>query len=315
MRGRPTATRRGFTLVEVLLALGLTMLVLAAAYSGLILFQRVTVAGRDDAERSQLARAIERRIASDIRCVLFQEAEVEEEAESAAAADVQQIDESKGAADDDSGTAPAPPEETSTATEDETVPPATGVIGTATTLTLIVAKPVRESAATAPPTTTTASEPVLLRKSDLRRISYFLAAPGADGLAGTVANTAPTDPISAASGQGAQGLARVDGDRLTLEQAEADGNLELVAHQATILASEVTELRFRYYDGVEWLAEWDSAVLNALPKAVEITLRIEVDRPTEPVNAFQGAPPLSASDLYRFVVALPLADPALGLEL
>ena len=43
-----------------------------------------------------------------------------------------------------------------------------------------------------------------------------------------------------------------------------------------VLCRNVRSLNFRYFDGLNWLDEWDStAQENALPQAVEISLRIE----------------------------------------
>lgn len=369
MNGRPRtvgphtsrlfAARRGFTLVEVLLALALMMLVLAAAYSGLVLFQKVTVAGRTDAERSQLARAIERRMAADIRCVLFREEEPEEAEDDTPPEGMTTLS-GGGAADDQGGTTSgsgssgssaggsstggsgssggssssssssgSSSSSSSSSTSDEDTAPTTpeeayasqsvGVFGNATTLVLHVARPARESLTTTASTsialTAATGDVTLPRKSDLRSISYFLAVPGADGMQGAAALAAAGGVMNAMTDRAPQGLARLDGDGLALGQADAAGTTDMTAQQATIVAEEVTELSFRYFDGAAWVAEWNSVALNALPRAIEVTMRIEVGRSKEPTNAFLAAPPQSASDLYRFVVALPLADPTLGLAL
>ncbi|MGC1273265.1 MAG: prepilin-type N-terminal cleavage/methylation domain-containing protein [Planctomycetaceae bacterium] len=349
--GERGATRRGFTLVEVLLALALTMLVLAATYSALTLFQRVTLSGRADAERSQLARAIERRMTSDIRCVLFyeQEQETQEETDEPAAG-LATVDENVGAADDPGGTtdgtgggstagssaggsssssSTSSSSTSSSSSSSETTTPATpadayatqsvGVFGDATTLVLHVSKPMRTLVTPLPSTAMPlpgAAPTAVPRTSDLRSISYFLAVAGGGGLQGAVGNTATGGTAIFATEQGNQGLTRLDGDRLAIQQADQAGGVDLLAQNATILAPEVTELTFRYFDGVAWVATWDSVALNALPRAIEVTIRIDVDA-DEPqqVSALAPPPPPSASDLFRFVVALPLADPTQGLAL
>jgi hypothetical protein len=43
-----------------------------------------------------------------------------------------------------------------------------------------------------------------------------------------------------------------------------------------VLCGSVRSLNFRYYDGTDWLDEWDSSGNdNSLPKAVEITIVLE----------------------------------------
>lgn len=354
--GEREATRRGFTLVEVLLALALTMLLLAATYSALSLFQRVTLSGRADAERSQLARAIERRMTSDIRCVLFRQQEPEtQEEEDEPAAGLATMDENVGAADDpggttdgtsgsatagastgsssSGGTTSSSSTSSSSSTGEATVPatPAdayatqsVGVFGDATTLVLHVSKPARTLVTPLPATTSSnAAMPLpgiaptaVPRTSDLRSISYFLAVAGGGGLQGAVGNSATGGTAIFATEQGNQGLARLDGDRLAIQQADQAGGVDLLAQNATILAPEVTELTFRYFDGVAWVATWDSVALNALPRAIEVTIRIDVDADeVQQVSALAPPPPPSASDVFRFVVALPLADPTQGLAL
>lgn len=327
-RSAVTSRRRGFTLVEVLLALGLTMLLLAAAYSGLALFQRVTVTGRDDAERSQIARAIERRMSADVRCVLFKEPSPEDENPTSPTG-AASVDPNQPAAQDTNagGSSSSPSTDTSGSTNDQPASTATpadayasqsmGVYGDATTLVLHVAKPSRETATSLETAATKDADgnAIVPRKSDLRSISYFLAVPGGGGLQGAVGNIASGGSALMSRGQGVQGLARLDGDRLALQQADANGQTDLLAQQATVLAKEVTQLEFRYYDGVAWQTSWDTSATGALPRAIEVTMRIEADTNPKPKRPSSTAPKIvRASDLYRFVIALPLSDPTLGME-
>ena len=322
--------RRAFTLVEVLLALGLLMLVLAAAYSALTLFQQVTVAGRKDSERSQIVRAIQHRIATDIRCVLFRQSEPEpvtEESETPGGMTI--LNQGVGAADDPGGTTAGSTSRSSSSSTESSGSMATGitdpadayatqsvgVFGDATTLVLHVSKPSRPSIMPAATLSEMLTDTSASRNTDLRSISYFLSVAGAGGLQGAVGNLAAGGSTLMAREQGVQGLARLDGDRLAIQQADQAGEVAVMAQQATVLAPEVTELQFRYYDGTAWQTEWDTAAMNALPRAIEVMLRIDVDADeAAPATAFSPTV-LSASDVYRFVVPLPLADPTQGMEL
>lgn len=353
-RGRPAHSfRPGFTLVEILLALGLTMIVLAAALAGMVLLQNITVAGRARAGQAQLARAIERQIRSDIRCVLFQQQETEVEGEEETQQSSSQYattNQNVGAADDPGGTTTTA---TATGTTDakntgststsststsstssssssasststsSTTPTGAfasqsmGVFGNATTLVLHVSKPSRQGARSLGSfmsTGATGATGPISQLSDLRSISYFLAVSGGGGLQGAVGNSASGGSAMFATAQGAQGLARLEGNRLKIQQADAAGNLNLLAQQAKILAPEVTELQFRYFNGQNWMTAWDSVTLNALPRAIEVTMRIG-----QPPSAEPSASPLtttasaSPSLVYRFVVSLPLSDRTLGI--
>lgn len=64
--------RHGFTLIEVLLSLGLTVVLMLAVYTVFDLYQQVTVAGRADVERAQIVRAIVRKMELDLRSCVFQ---------------------------------------------------------------------------------------------------------------------------------------------------------------------------------------------------------------------------------------------------
>ena len=68
---RASAGPRAFTLMEILLALGLGMVLLAAAWKGVELHWRFTTAGQLDMERCQLARTLLQKMALDIRSVVY----------------------------------------------------------------------------------------------------------------------------------------------------------------------------------------------------------------------------------------------------
>ena len=63
-RGCPQQSS-GFTLLEVILAIGLTTLLLAAIYSALDLYWKYTTIGQQQVERAQIARAVFQKITHD----------------------------------------------------------------------------------------------------------------------------------------------------------------------------------------------------------------------------------------------------------
>ena len=88
------------------------------------------------------------------------------------------------------------------------------------------------------------------RVSDVKTIAYYVPV-GADGR-GT-------------------GLVRREMDRAASRYAADQGGSEPQLHEE-LIAPEVTAVEFSYYDGSEWLTEWDSSVSKGLPIAVGITL-------------------------------------------
>ena len=102
-------------------------------------------------------------------------------------------------------------------------------------------------------------------------VRYLLAEEAGAGLAGQIAG----DPSSMDIEDPVKGLARMEGDLTGLSNAIASGDLEMQLMASRLLAPEVGELRFQYFDGVDYVDEWDSNVENAMPTAVviELTLR------------------------------------------
>ena len=45
-----------------------------------------------------------------------------------------------------------------------------------------------------------------------------------------------------------------------------------VLGESDILAPEVVEIQFRYFDGISWIDTWDSQSSGFLPRAIEITM-------------------------------------------
>ncbi len=192
-----------------------------------------------------------------------------------------------------------------------------GVFGDTTTLVMHISRPPRPTLVT-----TEVPDPLLATQppptsSDLRSVSYFLAVAGSGGLEGAVGNVASGGSANFSVTSGLQGLARLDGDRLALQQAHEAGEVDVMAQSAELIAPEVTELTFRYFDGATWLDTWDSASMKAVPRAIEVTMRIDVtaDDENQPALRLGESPTLSSGDVFRFVIAVPLSDPTLGLEL
>ena len=280
-RTRAPVRRGGFTLVEVLLAMGLMLVVVAAVLSGLETFRRVTTLGRDGAIEQQLARAIRSRLLTDVRSVRFAPPEVPPDDtaadDSAGGTDPAVTNSSAGAADGDSSGAAAA----------EPVPvPEVGVQGDAQSLTIYSALPGRgldyvPGGVAADPSA---------QVSDLRTVTWFIAAGGNVGA------------------QLGTGLARMECDTAAQAAAEANGDTDSLIPAMRLLAPEVTAVQFRYFDGVDWLDSWDSAVSGSLPRAVEATFEIDLDGPPDARLVDSG--PNRGPVVTRVVVCPPLSEPS-----
>ena len=67
----PQSRMSGFTLLEVLIALGLSVMLIFAVYGAIDLLYRYNVAGRGEIGGQQFLRGLNRRIGDDLGCVVF----------------------------------------------------------------------------------------------------------------------------------------------------------------------------------------------------------------------------------------------------
>ena len=79
--------------------------------------------------------------------------------------------------------------------------------------------------------------------------------------------------------------------------------------QSKLLAAEIAQIGFRYFDGTDWQNEWDSEENNGFPPAIEIEIvidpaRISKDNTTYSYNGFDR----ETMQVFRSVVHLPVAE-------
>ena len=140
--------------------------------------------------------------------------------------------------------------------------------------------------------------------SDIKTVVYYLAEDiaAADGALAIPPSTTPSG-----TGTG-RGLMRSESDRAVSAYGEMGGSTDSLFGGAKLLAAEVTSLQFQYFDGTEWLTEWNSDELKGLPTAIEVVLTISSadGTATAPVADPLLAPDAAAQPTYRIVVHLPV---------
>ncbi len=299
--------RAAFTLLEMLLALGLSAVVIAAIAMAVDIHWRVLDAGRRDVEEAQLARAILTRMADDIRgAVQYDPQQAEKllgqvvpsptdagELASAAGLNAAEVQSAMSEMGGDSTDAPS-----------SWVPPSIPALyGSTDVLQVDVSRLPRldqiSAAVGADPLSPTAQH-----LTDVQSIAYYL------GDAGVASSSQPVDGASAApSGTASSGgLFRRQLDRAITAWAAEQGTLSNVDVLLEPIAPEVTRLEFSYYDGSSWYSEWDSVAAGGLPTAVEIAIALR-----RPPKARGAASWFSASEeneveesgIYRILVVLP----------
>jgi prepilin-type N-terminal cleavage/methylation domain-containing protein len=241
----------GFTLFEVLIAMALSTILVAAVYTALRLHLSRTQRGYADVEQTGVARGVLRKIGADLRTAIYHTPESASQ---------------QPAGTDDEGSGGAAEQQQEAIVTSAEI----GLWGETDWVLFDVGLPMRrlltaESAAT--------------DVESLTAMHLVLYA------------------LDEGSREQEPGLVRKE---ISREQAELVGfdmrSLFDVAESTELLAVEVKQLAFRYYDGLDWQTSWDSTLMGGLPRAVEILIGVA------PINGEQEEVP------YRLVIALPTSS-------
>ena len=293
-------SRPAFTLFELILAIALSATLLALIGTAVNLYLLRVDAGRSRVEEAQLARSVLAIIAADVRATTtYQTQDVSAIARLAASAAKFDVDdfESSGTFQ---GSAFGAPGATGT----------TNAVGAASMLSSTTSSGGSTSAGSSGDGTVSTSTAVpglnglatelLLDVARLPRLDeLFPTVPGQR----TAAATALGSP---AAQLGVGGLGRQTIDRAVRETAEQAGNSQLLNSGQTLLAPEVTQIQFRYFDGTSVYDEWNMQERNALPTAIEV--RIWLDPTGNSVSHSIATTPASNDHMYLETIALPLAQ-------
>jgi hypothetical protein len=109
--------------------------------------------------------------------------------------------------------------------------------------------------------------------------------------------------IDPTTGAQVTGLFRRELDRTVTDYAQRSGNIASIDTQGELLAAEVAAIEFRYFDGQQYLLQWDSQASTALPVAVEVAIWLR-----SPVSGRDATARDQATTPYRVVVALPTGE-------
>jgi hypothetical protein len=321
--GRTAASksrRRGFTLLEVLLALFLTSLVLIALAMAIDFQLRVVGMSRADLEEAQLARVLLHRIADDLRAAVPYRPIDYDELTGTASSGSPSAQGSEGSAGDQSmdlgsmGLGDLGLDGLdSELTEDVDVEglgvmmemgmPGSipGIYGGSDWIQIDMGRSPRPEQF---PSLLAAAGDVLAvdRLSDVKTVAYFVVSDAQ----GTTAYAADGTPVGS-------GLVRRELDRTLASFGAEQGLFDTTQSDVTPIAPEVSAIAFRYFDGLEWLDCWDSASFGALPVAVEIIMTLRpIGEASDGGSDWQTASEADLSDagslIYRLVVRLPAAE-------
>jgi prepilin-type N-terminal cleavage/methylation domain-containing protein len=283
-RTGPSA-RRGFTLLEVLLAMAIGLLLLAALYVAIDLQLKFAETGRDVVQQSVLARSLLARIHNDVAASLGPPdmGRLLSSSSSSSSQSGQGSQTTQGQA----GQTSQPSQTTPTTSA---VPSATftlAVQGDAERLTLFVTR-LPQSPRLQNLSGSNSEEPI----SDMRRITYWLAGGGAEPM----------------------GLARQEITLVTSDDATAAP--EEVGDEASfVIAEEVKSLSFSYFDGQNWVESWEGTAVPApmgaaSPTGGSANNGLPVGPPLAVAVTLGLAKPGGTGELkqFRHVIAIPTAN-------
>jgi hypothetical protein len=339
----------GFTLLEVLLALGLTVVTLGLVSVSINSTLKLVDAGQSRTERDQLARSILTKIAGDIRSTFryqpfdasgMMSANVKSSSskggqsggnsgskgggQSGGGGSSQSGGGQSGGASSGAGASGNSSASSSGASASSDTSSASGTSGATTStsypglygdqygLQIDVARLPRfdeYALASSSGTSADASSTPLI--SDVKTVAYYVTGPQAP----------VSSVVSTASGQSSEdsGLVRAETDRAALQysgvQSGTTGTGTATATEAgSLVAPEVVALEFQYFDGANWQASWDTTQGNGLPQLIKISLALS--NPSRPKDQ-QVAAGASIADLltqdpdsvYTMVVRMAACDP------
>lgn len=307
---RDVTRRAGFTLLELLIAIGLTSILMVALFSAMDIYFKLQLDSHEEITRLQISRTLLRQMTRDVQSVVFVKKQtVGDEADTVEPATGTTAGQNPPAASPAAGgssgspstgvtapTAPTPASDTTAAMLTYT----NGLVGSANELLLYVSRPDSNLAYVDAQSLTTTDE----RTGDLMIIRYLVADTSAGGLSGLIGKRL------AGTKTGAIGLVRITGDLFGMSSAVQSGKSEEFTAVDSIDAIEVSQLAFQYYDGAGWQETWDSTTQNSLPVAIEIIMTLRNPVAEDDQLSMKTPDPYALGETqHRMIVALPLAEP------
>ena len=291
--------RKGFTLLEVLLTVMLSMILLAGLWSLSNIYLRTFERGQDLAEQAQLLRAIQQQLNDDL---LGLAAGSQKRMAHPGRTEVEGVE----SAGSETGVNPAlvpPPSLPGFATTEAAALPVFSLRGTERSLQLTV---LRELIPSAMPETGSAELEALTgegisRLPNWRVVRYqFRPRPEVESEQAGIDEDLPPTGLSRREIAWEDLIGSETPDELLLGTADFEVSPEMGATSSVDMGATLSEgeetnaaneilnekeervelpqvvtCRFRYYDGAMWLSSWESSPERGLPTAIEVMLQIE----------------------------------------
>lgn len=309
--------RFGYSLLEVLLALGLTVVVVSIIASSVRLYLVILTDQKIKIERKQIARSVLTMIATDIRAGIQYKATdysgleslIESQAMMTSAAlpslddiddaDITDQDSAGGATGAGGGGASADAGDTAAGEsfiiDEENVSFRPTLLGSTSVLMLDISRLPRLDQYNP---LVASAESMNQTPADVKSVAYFFSD------AAEVVDQKIEFSIGVVGG-----LYRREIDRAVAAFQNDFSLVETPDEHTKLLASEIAQIEFRYFDGKDWLADWDSGEAGGFPPAIEISIVIDPARSARnnTTYAFNGFD-ANSMEIYRQVVQIPVAE-------
>lgn len=311
------SSRNGFTLIELLLTLALSVMLMALIGTALSFYANLLEVRDTEVRRVQLAQSVLNMISDDLRATLyppeFDDSSLQSLLTSSAGGQAEQpgagedlsaagLDDMSGGASEDAGmeadAAGAAMENTDLAST-TTLTQRPGLRGNQTQIQFDVSRLPRIEEYQPLLVGDTPAEITDL-PSDIKTITYYLQPAGGGVVDPLSMDTLTNSTVGTSSNAG---LVRRSLDRSVTQWAMENGGLVSLNASGDLLATEVAELRFRYWDGLMWQIAWDSDQMGGLPLAVEVTMVMMESTSTADVNE---SPQVRS---YEQIIRLPMGKP------
>jgi type II secretory pathway pseudopilin PulG len=306
--------RRGITLLELILALALSVIVLAAIGWAIRLHMLSLDSRRAEIEQAQLARAVLKIIADDLRStVAYNTVDLAEAARLSAGGSVPGLSDEEGeggeGGDGGEGDGEGMPDDDSEGEDaqqeqdiasDLTPAAIPGIYGNQYQLQIDVSRLPRIE--DFDPAMRDPAGGLNDLPSEVKSVAYYLqpnfgqaqteeATLSRDGFglsADLAAAQSPAAGASAAMQGWGRGLVRRALDRAATQWALDNGDMARLDRTGQMMALEIVSIEFRYFDGQTWQMSWDTQENGGLPVAVAVAIAISTSDEAAP-------PPIAAA--------------------
>jgi len=287
--------RDGYTLLELLLALGLTVVVIGAIGAAIQLYIVALTKQQEKIERKQIARSVITMISNDLRAGIQYKAADYSSLENLLQTQMLMLQGPPPSEEGEEEETQEEPADSGVIVEEEVAFRPT-LIGTDSVIMMDISRLPRLDQYNP---MVASIESMVQSPSDVKSLAYFVAL-NDGGIESQVQFGQPAAP---------GGLYRREIDRAV---AAYMGDYDLISNPdpyTKLIANEIAQISFRYFDGEEWQDEWDAAENGGFPTAVEVTLVIDPERsaPGSQSYSYSGVD-RNSMETYRSVVHLPISD-------